>query len=262
VIHPTAIVDRRAELDSDVEVGPYCVVGAGVSIARGAKLLSHAVIEGPTHLGARVVVHPFAVVGGAPQDRTHRGEPTRLEIGEDTIVRESVTIHRGTVKDRGVTRIGARVLLMGAVHVAHDVVIEDDCTIANGCLLAGHTHLEEAVTLGGNVALAPFVRIGAVAFVAAGARVEQDVPPFHVAQGDRARVRALNVVGLERRNVDEASRRALAAAHRAIYRSESPIAVAAASLESSDPSVRRLVEFLLARTTVPGPSRGGYPPST
>lgn len=259
MIHPTAIVDRRAELDSDVEVGPYCVIGAGVSLSRGVKLLSHAVLEGPTHLGPRVIVHPFAVVGGSPQDRSHRGEPTRLEIGEDTIIRESVTIHRGTAKDRALTRIGARVLLMGAVHVAHDVVIEDDCTIANGCLLAGHSCLEEAVNLGGNVALAPFVRVGAIAFVAAGARVEQDVPPFHVAQGDRARVRALNVVGLERRNVDEASRRALGAAHRAIYGSESPIGVAAAALESDDPLVRRLVEFILSRTTVPGPSRRGYP---
>jgi UDP-N-acetylglucosamine acyltransferase len=139
-------------------------------------------------------------------------------------------------------------------------VIEDDCTIANGCLLAGHTHLEEAVTLGGNAALAPFVRVGAIAFVAAGARVEQDVPPYHVVQGDRARVRALNVVGLERRSVDQASRAALAAAHAAIYRSESPIAVAAGGLEAVDPFVRRLVEFLLSRTTVPGPSRRGYPP--
>jgi UDP-N-acetylglucosamine acyltransferase len=259
LIHPTSIVDRRAELDSDVEIGPFCVVGAGVSLARGVKLLSHAVVEGPTHLGARTVVHPFAVVGGAPQDRTYKGEPTRLEVGEDTIIRESVTIHRGTVKDRGLTRIGARVLLMGAVHVAHDVVIEDDCTVANGCLLAGHAHLEEAVNLGGNVALAPFVRIGAIAFVAAGARVEQDVPPFHVAQGDRARVRALNVIGLERRGVDETSQKALAAAHRTIYRTESAIAVAAASLESEDPWVKRLLEFVRTRTTVPGPPRRGYP---
>ncbi|MGZ3420631.1 MAG: acyl-ACP--UDP-N-acetylglucosamine O-acyltransferase [Polyangiales bacterium] len=261
MIHPTAIVDRRAELDSDVEVGPYCVVGPGVSIARGAKLLSHAVIEGPTHLGARVVVHPFAVVGGAPQDRTHRGEPTRLEIGEDTVIRESVTIHRGTVKDRGLTTVGSRVLLMGAVHVAHDVTIEDDCTVANGCLLAGHAHLEAAVTLGGNVALAPFVRIGTIAFVAAGARVEQDVPPFHVAQGDRASVRALNVVGLERRGIEERSRKALEAAHRAIYRSESPISVAVNTFETEDPWVRRLLEFVRTRTTVPGPSRRGYPPN-
>jgi UDP-N-acetylglucosamine acyltransferase len=151
---------------------------------------------------------------------------------------------------------------MGSVHVAHDVTIEDDCTVANSCLLAGHTYLEAAVNLGGNVALAPFVRIGTIAFVAAGARVEQDVPPFHVAQGDRAAVRALNVVGLERRGLDKGARKALEAAHRAIYRSESPISVAAQSFETDDPWVRRLLEFVRTRTTVPGPTRRGYPPNS
>lgn len=265
-IHPTAIVDPRAELDREVEIGPYCVIGPGVAIARGTKLLSHVVVEGPTRIGERVTVHPFSALGGAPQDRSHAGEPTTLSIGDDTVVREHVTIHRGTAKDRGHTRVGARVLIMGSVHVAHDVEVGDDCTLANGSLLAGHVALEEGVVLGGAVALAPFVRVGAIAFLAAGARIEHDVPPFHVAQGDRARVRALNVVGLERRSVPQASRDALSRAHRALYRSGRPIGQAVAEIAadaalSGDPYVARLVEFLRTHTTLPGPEKRAYPPN-
>lgn len=252
MIHPTAIVDPSATVAEDAEVGPYSIVGSGVVVGRGARLVGHVVVEGPTRIGARVILHPFSAVGGAPQDRSYAGEPTELEIGDDTVVREHVTIHRGTRKDRGVTRVGARVLIMGGTHVAHDVQIGDDCTIANGSLLAGHVVLEEGCVLGGGAALAPFVRVGALAFVAAGARVEHDVPPFHVVQGDRARVRTLNAVGLERRAVPRPSRDALARAHRALYRSGRAIAEAAAGIDDPDPFVRRLVEFVRTRTTVPG----------
>lgn len=252
MIHPTAIVDPSATVAEDAEVGPYSIVGSGVVVGRGARLVGHVVVEGPTRIGARVILHPFSAVGGAPQDRSYAGEPTELEIGDDTVVREHVTIHRGTRKDRGVTRVGARVLIMGGTHVAHDVQIGDDCTIANGSLLAGHVVLEEGCVLGGGAALAPFVRVGALAFVAAGARVEHDVPPFHVVQGDRARVRTLNAVGLERRSVPRPSRDALARAHRALYRSGRAIAEAAAGIDDPDPFVRRLVEFVRTRTTVPG----------
>ncbi len=251
MIHATAIVDPGADVAGDADVGPFSIVGPGVVLGPGARLLGHVVLEGPTRIGARVAIHPFSAVGGAPQDRSYAGEPTVLEIGDDTIVREHVTIHRGTRKDRGVTRVGARVLIMGGTHVAHDVEIGDDCTIANGALLAGHVALEEGVVLGGGAALAPFVRVGALAFVAAGARVEHDVPPFHVVQGDRARVRTLNEVGLERRAVPASSRAALARAHRALYRSGRPITEAAAAIDDPDPYVRRLVEFVRTRTTVP-----------
>ncbi len=257
MIHPTAIVDPRASLGEGTEVGPFCVVGADVVLGEGTRLVAHVVVTGPCRIGARVTVHPFSAIGGPPQDRSYRGEPTSIEIGDDTEVREGVTIHRGTAKDRAVTRIGARVMLMASSHVGHDVQIGDDCTIANASLLAGHVVLEEGVVLGGAVAMAPFVRIGAIAFVAAGARVEQDVPPFHVAHGDRARIRALNVVGLERRAVPEVSRAALDAAHRAIYRSgraiEVGVAAVAAESSASDPYVRRLLGFLSSRTTCPGP---------
>ncbi len=253
-IHPTAIVDARAEVASSAVVGPWCLVGPGVVLADGVELRSNVVVEGPTRLARGVVVHPFAVLGAAPQDRTYEGEPTELEVGEETVVREHATLHRGTRKDRGRTSVGARCLLMVGVHVAHDAVVGDGCTIANACQLAGHVVLEDGVVLGGDVALAPFVRIGEAAFVAAGARVEHAVPPFHIAQGDRARVRALNVVGLERRSFDRDAIEALARAHRAIYRSGVASSIGVTSLDADPhPRVRQLCDFLRAYTTVPGP---------
>ncbi len=255
MIHPTAVIDPRADLASSVEVGPYCVVGAGVVLSEGVRLRAHVSIEGPAYLGPRVEVHPFAAIGGPPQDRGHRGEPTRVEIAEDVVVREHVTVHRGSHKAQGVTRIGARTWLMAGVHVAHDVTLGPDCVLAGGTLLAGHVTFEEAVVTGGAAAFAQFVTVGAMAFVAAGARVEHDVPPFHIAQGDRARVRALNVVGLERNGVSGPSRAALLAAHRALYRGEVPLTVAVERLDRADPYVRRLAEFLGTRTSIAGPAR-------
>ncbi|GAC1357664.1 MAG: acyl-ACP--UDP-N-acetylglucosamine O-acyltransferase [Polyangiales bacterium] len=213
------------------------------------------VVLGPTRLGPRVVVHPFAALGGPPQDRTYAGEPTELVIGEDTAIREHVTIHRGTAKDRGTTLVGARCMIMAGAHVAHDAIVGDECTIANACQLAGHCVLEDGAVLGGAAALAPFVRVGRVAFVAAGARVEHAVPPFHIAQGDRARVRALNMVGLKRRGLGEATIAALERTHRTIYRSRKPLdtALYEVLVEEDDPHVRELVEFLRAHTTIPGP---------
>ena len=256
MIHATAVVDPRAKLASDVEVGAHCVIGAEVTIESGTRLLSHVVISGPTRVGARVEVHPFAVLGGPPQDRSYAGEATDLEIGDDVVIREHVTIHRGTRKDRGTTRIGPRTLLMVGVHVAHDVVIGESCIVANATQLAGHVVIEDFVVIGGVAAFAPFVRVGESAFVAARAGVEQDVPPFHIVQGDRARVRALNRIGLERRSFSSASIDALERAHREIYRSGKPLSVALDCFVEAelDPHVRKLVEFLRKHTTTPGPA--------
>lgn len=238
MIHKTAIVEPGAEIADSAEIGPYVVIHAGV------------------HIGERVLVSPFTVLGGPPQDRSYRGEPTRLEIGDDTAIREHVSIHRGSTKEAGVTRIGARCLIMAGCHIGHDAILGDDCTLAGGTLLAGHVMFEEAVTTGGAAAFAQFVRVGALAFVAAGARVEHAVPPFHIAQGDRARVRALNEVGLERRAVPESSRAALRIAHRALYRSGQPIDVALSGLDVTDPWVDRLARFLRSHVSVPGYSSG------
>jgi UDP-N-acetylglucosamine acyltransferase len=246
-IHPTALVSAKARLANDVEVGPLCVIGDDVEIGAGTRLIASCVVLGPARLGEGNVIFPYAVLGAEPQDRSHAGQATSLEIGHRNTFREHVTVHRGTLKDQGVTRIGSDCLLMVGTHVAHDVVVGDAVTLANGTLLAGHVHVDSRVTMGGRAAVAPFVRIGEGAFVAAGAMVETDVPPFLIVAGDRARVRALNRVGLRRQGVPEVSRRALAKAFRVLFRpsvprSESLRAVPAEVAD--DPYVRKLVVFL------------------
>lgn len=246
VVHPTALVSPEAHLDDEVSVGPFCQVGAGVRLGRGTRLLSHAVVLGPSELGPRNVVHPFAVIGGAPQDRSHQGEPTRLEVGEGNEFREHVTVHRGTTKDRGLTRVGSHGLFMAGCHVAHDCEVGDHVTLANATLLAGHVRVDHHATTGGHVAVQPFVRLGASCYLAGGAMVEQDIPPFVIASGDRARVRALNKVGLRRRGVDDASLAALEAAFRQLYRAGLPRSVALERLTASapiDPWVQQLLAF-------------------
>jgi UDP-N-acetylglucosamine acyltransferase len=246
-IHPSAQVSPKAEIADGVTVGPYCTVGDNVRIGAGTRLLGHAAVLGPTILGEGNTVHPFAVLGGDPQDRSYAGEPTRLEIGDSNVFREHVTVNRGTVKGGGVTRIGSHCLFMAASHIAHDVQVGNDVTFANATLLGGHVTIEDHVTTGGHAGIAPFVCVGESAFVAAGSMVERGVPPFVIVQGDRARVRALNRVGLGRRAVPEASRQALEKAFRKLFRdsgvrSEAVEAVAAEF--GGDPYVAKLVAFL------------------
>jgi len=251
-VHSTAVIHVGARLAADAVIGPYCVVGDRVEIGAGAVIRSHAVIEGPTQLDSSVQVHPFAVVGGAPQDKSYRGEHTELVVGESTVIREHVTIHRGTTKDRGQTRVGRRCLLMVGAHVAHDVIVGDDCIVSNHCELAGHVVLEEGVVLGGAAAIAPFVRVGRFAFIAAGARVEQSVPPFLIAQGDRAVIRGINVVGLRRNGVAETSIDAITRAYKKRYLARDPSDALLAELAADDdPYVRELAAFLRSHVTAP-----------
>lgn len=220
-IHPTAIVSPRAELGDDIVVGPYVV------------------IEDRVRIGARCVVHPFAVIGGPPQIRKRPGERGDLVIGDDNVIREHVTINVSA--GERTTRIGSNNLLMAGCHVAHDVVIGSNCVVANGVQLAGHVTVDDWVTFGGAAAVAQFVRIRESAFVAGGAMVERDVPPFVIVQGDRARVRALNIVGLERRAVSAGSIAALKKAFATLYvRRGSSFAEALQSLDVSDPFVAQL----------------------
>jgi UDP-N-acetylglucosamine acyltransferase len=224
-IHPTALVDARAELHEAVEIGPFCVIGAGVAIGARTQLLSHVVVSGPATIGEGNVVHSFAVIGGAPQHKRDQGGPSRLVVGDANVIREHVTIHRGT--DGGTTRVGSHV------------------TVANGVQLAGHSVVEDYATFGGLAGVAQFVRVGESAFVAAGAMVEREVPPFVIVQGDRARVRALNEVGLRRRGVPAESIAALAKAFRAIFASKLPLREAARAADVGDPFVAKLVASIL-----------------
>ncbi len=223
-----------------------------MTLGAGTRIGAHVVISSFTTMGTENVVHPFAAIGGDPQVHK-RGAASRgtrkLVIGDRNVIREHVTIHRGSLETP--TRIGSNNLLMVGCHIAHDVQVGSSVTVANQVQLAGHTIVEDHATFGGLAGLAQFVRVGQSAFVAAGAMCEADVPPFVIVQGDRARVRGLNRVGLQRRGVPETSVAVLERAFRAIFQGDKPRSVALGDLgvdDLSDPYVAALVAFLRARS--------------
>jgi UDP-N-acetylglucosamine acyltransferase len=246
-VHPTAVVDRRVRLDPGCRVGPLSILRGSLRLGAGTTIEGPAVVEGPAVFGARNRVHPFAALGGPPQDRSWHGERTRLVVGDDNVFREYVTVHRGTRKGGGTTRIGNGNLLMAGVHVAHDCRIGDDVQIANGVSLAGHVQVGDHAVFGGHAAVAPFVRIGEGAMVAGGAMVDRDVPPFCIARGDRAGIVALNVVGLRRHGASARAIDALHAAFRLLFRDGRVFAEAlraCAPLARREPRVAVLLRFL------------------
>ncbi|HEX7670818.1 MAG TPA: acyl-ACP--UDP-N-acetylglucosamine O-acyltransferase, partial [Polyangiaceae bacterium] len=194
-VHPTAVVDASATLEDGVVVGPLSFVGAGVTLGEGTELVCQATVLGPSRLGKRNRVFPHATLGASPQDRSWNGEASTLVVGDDNVFRESVTVHRGTAKGGGVTRVGSGCLFMVGAHIAHDAQVGDGVTLANYTSLGGHVEVGERAVLGGHVAVAPFVRIGELSFAAGGAMIERAVPPFLIVSGDRARVRGLNKIG-------------------------------------------------------------------
>lgn len=247
-VHPTAVVDGSATLGDGVVVGPLCVVGEGVELDGDTELIAQATVLGPCRIGKRNKIFPHATLGAAPQDRTHEGEPTSLVIGDDNVFREGATVHRGTVKGGAVTRIGSRGLFMVGAHVAHDSDVGDDVTLANFTSLGGHVKVGNRFVAGGHVAVAPYVSLGEMAFAAGGSMIERDVPPFVIVSGDRARIRGLNRVGLERGGVPEESRRALSTAYRMLFRKGEPMALGARDIPETvrrDPYVTRLLAALL-----------------
>ncbi len=231
-IHPTAIVDPSAELADSVEIGPFCRIGPGVALGPDCRLISHVVLEGPTRIGARNIIHPFACVGVAPQDKRYAGEPTRLEIGEDNTIRESVTISRGTVAGGGVTRLGSRLLIMAYAHIAHDCVVEDDVIMANAATLAGHVVVGQHAILGGLAAVHQFTRVGAHAMIGGCACVTQDVAPYALGHGNPFSVASVNVRGLERRGFSAAAIAALRRAYKTLFRSGLTLREAIAAIET------------------------------
>jgi UDP-N-acetylglucosamine acyltransferase len=192
------VIDSRAQIDTSVEVGPGVVVGPNVQIGANTILGPYAVIESNTTIGARNHIFQFASVGATPQDLKFKGEPSVVEIGDDNLIREFCTIHRGTEGGGMVTRIGSHVLAMNYVHIAHDCIIGDHCILANSTELAGHIVFEDHVRAMGGVLIQQFTRMGAYSMLAAGARVELDVPPYAIASGDRARLVGVHEIGLQR----------------------------------------------------------------
>jgi UDP-N-acetylglucosamine acyltransferase len=246
-VHPTAVVAPEARLGDGVAIGPFCVVGAGVTLGDGVTLESHVVVEGLTVIGARTRVWPFASLGHWPQDLKFRGEPTRLEIGEDNKIREHVTMNPGTVGGGGVTRVGARGLFMVGVHVGHDCRVGDDVIFANGATLGGHVEVGDFAVLGGISAVHQRVRIGAGAMIGGMTGVEKDVIPYGTAIGDRARLAGLNLVGLKRRGVPHDEIHEVRAAYRAIFTGEGALAdraAEAARVWANCPRALEIAEFI------------------
>lgn len=212
-IHPTAIVDPSAKIPASCNVGAYSVIGADVEMGENCQVLSHVVLAETTKIGSDNQIFPFAVVGGDPQDVTFHGERTRLEIGDRNIIREYVTINRGTVKGGGVTRVGSDVLIMAYTHIGHDSVIGDHAMLINGATLAGHVTVEEWAVVGALCPVHQFVRIGAHSYVGGGTTITQDVLPYSMTSAERdTHAFMLNKVGLQRRGF---SRERIAKLHHA-----------------------------------------------
>src|ERR1700692_3286967 len=199
-IHLTAIIHPHAKVPASCKIGPYCAIGADVELGEDCRLGSHVVIEGPTKIGADNQFFPFCAIGMAPQDVTYRGESTRLEIGDHNEIRESVTINRGTVKGRGLTRVGSHLLIMAYTHIGHDCVIEDHAMLVNGATLGGHVTVEEWAVVGALCPVHQYVRIGAHSYVGGGTTITPDVLPFSMTPAARnTNAYGMNIVGLERR---------------------------------------------------------------
>jgi UDP-N-acetylglucosamine acyltransferase len=219
-IHETALVDRRAEIDSDVEIGPYSLVGKHVRIGKGCRVKSHVVIEGRTTLGEGNVLFQFATVGSVPQDLKYKGEPSELIIGNHNTIREFVSLNPGTAGGGMVTRLGDGNLLMMYCHIAHDCILGSHNIIANGATLGGHVVIEDYVIVGGLVGIHQFTKVGQGAILGAGSMVSKDVPPYCNATGDRARLHGLNIEGLKRRGFGPEKIEALRKAYRIMFRSK------------------------------------------
>jgi len=246
-IHPTAIVAHGAEVGPGVEIGPFCTVGPNVIIEARAKLVSHVVVDGHTRIGEDAQLFPFCTVGLAPQDMKYKGEPTGCEIGARTLVREHCTVHRGTTTGVGVTRIGQDCMLMAVVHVAHDCQLGDNVLVANNAVMGGHVTIGDDAVVGGAAAIHQFVRIGRAAMIGGVSGVEADVIPFGSVIGNRARLAALNVIGLRRRGFDKAAIQRLHVAFKTLY---SKAGVFAQRLEATrgafgdDPLVAEVLAFI------------------
>ena len=217
-IHLTAIVDPKAELDASVSVGPYAVIGPHVRIGARSSVGAHCVVDGHTTIGSDNRIFQFGSIGAANQDKKYKGEPTELVIGDRNTIREFVTLHVGTVQDKGVTRIGDDNWIMAYTHIAHDCVVGEHTTLANNTTLGGHVELGDWVTVGGLTGIHQFVKVGAHAMVGFASAVSQDVPPFMLVDGNPLAVRGINTVGLRRRDFGNERIAAIKQMHRLLYR--------------------------------------------
>lgn len=246
-IHPHAVVDPRAELAEDVQVGPFCSVGPRVRIGRGTHLAPGVHISGLVSIGEGNRIFSGAVLGGDPQDISYRGSETELVIGDRNVIREGVTINRGTEKEEGLTLLGNDCFIMAGCHIAHDCRVGNRVIMANATLLGGHVHVEDDASISGGVAVHHFATIGSYSFTGGLSRVLHDVPPYMLAEGNPSRPRCINIVALKRNEFSAETITALAEAHRLLFRSKLGLDHAREMLRASQmlvPAVNHLLSFL------------------
>ncbi len=254
-IHPTAVIEPGAQLHETVEIGPYAIVGAHVTIGAGTTIGSHTVVEGHTTLGESNVIGHFASIGGRPQDMKYRGEPTRLVIGDRNTIREFTTIHTGTVQDAGVTTIGDDNWIMAYVHIGHDCYLGSNIVMSSNAQLAGHVQIGDHAIVGGMSGVHQFVRIGASSFLGGASALVQDIPPFVIAEGNKAEPHGINVEGLRRRGFSPDAISALRTAYRVLYKNGLTLDEAKIQLRElqqqggdGDQHVKALTDFVEAST--------------
>lgn len=246
-IHPTAIVEDGASLGTGVKIGPYCVVGPEVAIGDGTELISHAVVAGKTTMGRNNRVFPFASIGQQPQDLKYHGEPSRLEIGDNNVIREQVTINPGTEGGGMLTKVGNNVLMMVGAHVAHDCMVGNNCILVNNATLAGHVTLGDFAIVGGLSAVHQFVRIGKHVMIGGMTGVENDVIPYGSVTGNRAKLQGLNLIGIKRRGFDRDTIHDLRAAYRLLFAQEGTMAERIADVSQmfgANEPVKEILDFI------------------
>ena len=218
MIHSSSIIDPSAKIADDVEIGPFCLVGADVEIGSGTRIESHVILKGPMKIGERNHIFQFSTLGDGSPDKKYKNEPTTLVIGNENIIREGVTIHRGTVQDRGETLIGDRNLIMAYSHIAHDCVLGNDIVLTNQAALAGSVHVGDGAILGGYAIVHQFCSLGSYSFCAMGSAVNKDIPAYVKVRGNPAKPFGINVTGIKRLGYSKESIEALRSAYRSIYR--------------------------------------------
>lgn len=247
MIDPRAAIDSKAELDEGVIVAPFAVIGPDVQIGKGTWVGPHTVISGPATIGRDNKIYQFASVGEAPQDKKYGGEDTRLEIGDRNVIRECATLHRGTVQDQGLTRVGDDNLLMAYVHIAHDCVLGNQVIMANNASLGGHVHIDDWAILGGFSLVHQFCRVGAHSFCGKGMAATMDVPPYVTVSGHPAKPFGINSEGLRRRGFSDAAVQTIKKAYKILYRQGLRLEEAVAEinrLAADHEELRLLADFL------------------
>jgi UDP-N-acetylglucosamine acyltransferase len=253
-IHPTAVIEEGAKIGANVTIGAFCVVGPHVVLEDSVVLKSHVVVDGYTHVGAGTVIHPFASIGGAPQDLKYRGEESRLTIGKNNVIREHVTMNPGTADGAMETRVGDNCLFMMSSHVAHDCVVGDRVILANNATLAGHVVVGDHAIIGGLAAIHQFIRIGNHAIIGGMSGVEADVIPYGRVKGERASLAGLNLIGLERRGFDKNAIRDLQKAFKQLFGDEGTLDSridVVADMFSDNQTVQAIVAFAREESKFP-----------